>query len=260
MVPDIGVCGGVVSGTPPTEVVVAVAAAMLGTLPNVGVGFVIIAFGGGVGAKVDDCTEEIEFERAGLDGRIVGAGDEGGRDGVGGFGVGPGVACGDAKAAGIVGWCSVGTLPGYTCPSSPGVKERVEQKPSEELIRRVSPSVDLARVSGRSKRGQMDSPCEVCECRKVQITDDAQRRLLLRIVHQHSVLRGHGIDDPIGQRKGRQRSRLGRIRVWLWGGRGRRGIAQGQRRGHVCIIRQLHMVRQWAADKRTRTFMIVDCC
>jgi hypothetical protein len=33
--------------------------------------------------------------------------------------------------------------PLYSWPNSPGVNERVEQKPSEEEIRRVEPSVDL---------------------------------------------------------------------------------------------------------------------
>lgn len=34
--------------------------------------------------------------------------------------------------------------PLYSWPNSPGVKERVEQKPSDEEISSVEPSVDLA--------------------------------------------------------------------------------------------------------------------
>lgn len=35
--------------------------------------------------------------------------------------------------------------PVYTCPSSPGLNEIVEQKPSEDEISRVSPSLDHAK-------------------------------------------------------------------------------------------------------------------
>ena len=31
----------------------------------------------------------------------------------------------------------------YGCPNSPGAKQRVEQKPSDELIINVKPSLDL---------------------------------------------------------------------------------------------------------------------
>ena len=36
-----------------------------------------------------------------------------------------------------------GTGPVYTCPSSPGEKDRKEQNPSDELIIKVNPSFDL---------------------------------------------------------------------------------------------------------------------
>lgn len=41
------------------------------------------------------------------------------------------------------GWCAVGTAPVYRSPSSPGAKARFEQNPSEELMMRVKPSLDL---------------------------------------------------------------------------------------------------------------------
>jgi hypothetical protein len=56
-------------------------------------------------------------------------------------GVTIGVFC--EEAVGIMGCFAVGTSPLYISPSSPGAKVRVEQKPSEEVIRRVWPSVDL---------------------------------------------------------------------------------------------------------------------
>lgn len=40
-----------------------------------------------------------------------------------------------------------GTSPLYTSPSSPGEKERLEQKPSEDEIINVRPSLDLLQVS-----------------------------------------------------------------------------------------------------------------
>lgn len=39
--------------------------------------------------------------------------------------------------------CNTVDGPLYVCPSSPGLKLRVEQKPSEEDIRSVKPSDDL---------------------------------------------------------------------------------------------------------------------
>jgi hypothetical protein len=40
--------------------------------------------------------------------------------------------------------CCSAVLPSYTMPSSPGEKARHEQNPSDEAIRRVSPSLDLS--------------------------------------------------------------------------------------------------------------------
>jgi hypothetical protein len=45
-----------------------------------------------------------------------------------------------------VGCFAFGNSPVYCCPSSPGAKVRVEQKPSEDVIRRVRPSLDLKKV------------------------------------------------------------------------------------------------------------------
>lgn len=101
------------------------------------------------GGWLADCvvTEETEFERAGLAG---GAGTAGA-----GVEVGLGFA---AEVAGVGGgaWVVDGT-PVFTCgvvgfevvygwPSSPEVKERVEQKPSDELMINVRPSFDLVIV------------------------------------------------------------------------------------------------------------------
>jgi len=95
MTPDIGVCGGVVHGSPPKD---GLAAATLGTLPMVGVGLLMIACDDSV------AIEDIEFDRVGLGGG-GGAGEAGnGNAGVGGLsndggadavGVGTGVGCAD---------------------------------------------------------------------------------------------------------------------------------------------------------------------
>ena len=60
MTPDMGVCGGVVTGRPENKVL---DAATLGTLPSVGVGLLVIT---------PDCvaTDEAEFDLVGLGGRI----------------------------------------------------------------------------------------------------------------------------------------------------------------------------------------------
>lgn len=68
-------------------------------------------------------------------------------------GVGVGVLWAEAgtfAAAGCAGdgFVLVGPIsPLYTSPSSPGANESVEQKPSDEDITRVSPSLDLMCVS-----------------------------------------------------------------------------------------------------------------
>lgn len=80
MLLDIGVCGGVVKGTPAT--LATPDAEMLGTLPRVGVGLLktvieVAADGGGV-CRDEVATDEIELDRVGLTARIVAAGDAGG--------------------------------------------------------------------------------------------------------------------------------------------------------------------------------------
>lgn len=44
--------------------------------------------------------------------------------------------------------------PVYGCPNSPGENERVEQKPSDELIIKVNPSFDLPGISMKAKEGR----------------------------------------------------------------------------------------------------------
>lgn len=152
-----GVCGGVVSGRAGgwAEFV----AVTNGTEPRVGVGLFItgvepapvpvpepdpaaaVDAGWEREGVVVGVFEEAEVERAGLAGGItcvvvvvvdvdvVGVGVEV-VAGAGGAGVGVGR-----------GVCVAGAV--YCWPSSPGAKVRVEQKPSEELIIRVRPSLDL---------------------------------------------------------------------------------------------------------------------
>ena len=151
-IPDIGVCGGVVHGK---LLKAGFVAATLGTLPKVGVGLLIIW---------DDCVaiEDVELDLVGLGGGN-GAGDaEGARIGVVclskdagaetavGVGIGVGWADDAVDMAGD-GCAAVGTWPVYTCPSSPGLKVRFEQKPSEELMSNVRPSLDLGDWSARSE-------------------------------------------------------------------------------------------------------------
>lgn len=102
--------------------------------------------------------DEVEFDRVGEDGRIEApAGGDGaakpvddvrwwlrgnGEGGAMAVGVAMGVFCDDEVA--VRDACLVvGMSPTYSWPSSPGVKVRVEQKPSEDVIRRVMPSFDL---------------------------------------------------------------------------------------------------------------------
>ena len=85
------------------------------------------------------------------------------------------------------------------CPSSPGLKARLEQNPSEELIIKVRPSCDLKIIlaSFHEKLKSSDIPGKVRECCIVQVTDDDQRRLLLRIIYQDSVLCSNSINYPV---------------------------------------------------------------
>jgi hypothetical protein len=132
---DIGVSGGVVSGRVAGGCAECVAVTS-GTDPSVGVGLLTTASACCEARCV--VTEDTELDRAGL------AGGGGIFTLVGFVGVcivdieGPAdvpVVCGGDIGA-VYGW-----------PNSPGAKERVEQKPSEELITKVKPSSDLATVS-----------------------------------------------------------------------------------------------------------------
>lgn len=149
-------CGGVHIGICPTGP--ELAAATPGTALIDGVCWLRATFGSGPGAN-EDCvaTDEADMERAGLAGR-AGANEDGEAGkaepepelegfGTGGaeawVGVGVGVDWFDVVVVVLidVGWCFAG--PGCTCPNSPGANVRQEQKPSEDVIRSVLPSVDL---------------------------------------------------------------------------------------------------------------------
>ena len=128
-----------------------------------GVGLFITIPDSAVGVK-DDCVATLDSELllVGLPGR-AGANEDGlaGKPADGcldvaiadagmleDVGVGVGVDWVELAAVLIAeGWCFVvvctAGVPWWTCPSSPEAKVRQEQKPSEEVIRRVSPSLDL---------------------------------------------------------------------------------------------------------------------
>ena len=143
--PDMGVSGGVVHGSPLND---GFAAATLGTIPIIGVGLLIM------GCEDSVAIDEMEFDRVGLGGG--GGAGEYTAAGVGGLskeagaagavGVGTGVGLPEAAEEMVMGegWRRVGTCPVNGCPSSPGLKAKVEQKPSEELMISVRPSADLA--------------------------------------------------------------------------------------------------------------------
>ncbi len=136
---------------------------MLGTLPIVRGGLFITAPGV---ADPSVMTEEVELDRAGEDGRALtkdagagggegaanelaefrwwcwapfGKGDGGANTEVG---VGAGVLWLDGTVVSVVraGRLWLGTSPVYIWPSSPAVKDSVEQKPSEDEMSRVKPS------------------------------------------------------------------------------------------------------------------------
>jgi hypothetical protein len=199
--PDIGVCGGVVQDKPLKDGFVA---ATLGTLPKVGVGLLLII--------CDDCVaiDDVELDLLGLGGGS-GAG-EGASTGVhclskvGGadaaVGVGTGVGCDEdpVETGAGDGWWALGTWPVNICPSSPGLKVRVEQKPSDELMSNVSPSLDLEILSARFDHTfSRFVPGKVCESCKVQVAHDSDGSHLLRVVYKHRVLRRHSIDDAVRQ-------------------------------------------------------------
>ena len=128
--------------------------------------------GSGPGAK-DDAIDDVDMERAGLAGRTgpgAGAKDDGdagkallltpplleslfeevedclacvGMVAWVGVGVGVDWVDGVVVVLTLVGCCFWGAGPGWTWPSSPAANVKQEQKPSEEVMRRVRPSLDL---------------------------------------------------------------------------------------------------------------------
>jgi len=128
---------------------------MPANVPPTNVGLLIIV----PGVAYDDCVaiDDVELERVGDEGRIVPVmlpdevgGGEGATDRLedvrwwdDGKGEGGAMAVGVAmgvvwdEVVDMIGCLAVGTSPLYTSPNSEGEKVRVEQKPSEEVIRRV---------------------------------------------------------------------------------------------------------------------------
>lgn len=113
-----------------------------------------------------------------------------------------------------VGFLKLGTSPEYTSPSSPTSNDNVEQKPSEEVIKRVSPSLALQGGYGLASRrfacfpatGAENCvrkeigaflPCKIGEGGAVQVAYNAKGRLLLSIVEEDGILGSNGIDHPI---------------------------------------------------------------
>lgn len=120
------------------------------------------------------------------------------------MGVAIGVFCEDETAVLllIIGCFAVGTSPVYSWPSSPGAKVKVEQKPSEDVMSRVKPSVDLKQelVVLKKIRGHC-LPSQIGESRTMKIANHTERSLLLRIVYQNRVLGGNRVDHSIWQRE-----------------------------------------------------------
>ena len=98
----------------------------------------------------------------------------------------------------MVGWClAVGISPVYTWPNSPAAKVSVEQNPSEELMRSVRPSTDLPVVSTGLEAGAMHVPGQISKCCAMQVADNTDRGLLLRIVQQNGIFGRHRIDHAV---------------------------------------------------------------
>lgn len=91
-------------------------------------------------------------------------------------------------------------------PNSPGWKVRQEQKPSDDVISKVLPSLDLyCIVSIRHGGGRwIYLPSQVGKCGIVQIADDTDRPLLLCVIHMHCILGGDSVYDSIWQSKRRR--------------------------------------------------------
>ena len=80
------------------------------------------------------------------------------------------------------------------------MKPSVEQNPSEELIRSVSPSFDLISCEYLQRTKMMvDLPCKVGEGCKMEIANHTQGLFLLRVVNQYRILCGYGVDHSIGK-------------------------------------------------------------
>lgn len=150
-------------------------AAIFGTFPDTSGGLEITVPCAGVAYEDWVAMEDVEFERVGEDCRTVGPSGAAGGDaavdkleevrwwwllvlvkGDGGamveVGVAIGVFCVEDTAVPLTTGCfAVGTSPVYICPSSPAAKVRVEQKPSDELMSNVRPSLDLLRALARSE-------------------------------------------------------------------------------------------------------------
>jgi hypothetical protein len=179
-----GVWGGVVSGSGGgcAEFV----AVTSGTEPRVGVGLFTTPAGGGCEDWV--AIEFVELDRAGLAGGAVAVfPDTWAFAGEGAcVGVGRGVMFVDAVPVVELFWAvEFGPVgPVYGCPSSPGANESVEQNPSEELMSNVKPSVDLRYVRDiRTVGVWRNVPGQISERSEMQIADNGQWSLLLRIIH-----------------------------------------------------------------------------
>lgn len=150
---EFGVCGGVVSGRGSGCGCAECVAVTEGTVPSVGVGLLTTP---PEGCCKDDCvdTEQVEFERAGLAGGTGAAVVVDALFALAGdckcVGVGKGVRFATGLLE-VAAFCPEEVGPAYGCPNSPGANERAEQKPSEELMISVNPSVDLFWIRMRSQ-------------------------------------------------------------------------------------------------------------
>ena len=93
-----------------------------------------------------------------------------------------------------------GISPLKTSPNSPAAKDREEQKPSEDDIIKVRPSLDLVDLlAGAGVPGELYIPCKIGKGSAVEIAHDADRGLLLSIIQQYRVLSSYRIYHAIWQ-------------------------------------------------------------
>jgi hypothetical protein len=79
---------------------------------------------------------------------------------------------------------------------------RVEQKPSEEVIISVKPSLDLFKqLVGTFLRQSRDLPSQIREGSTMEIANDTERCLLLSVIKKHGVLRSNGIYHTVRERE-----------------------------------------------------------